>query len=58
MVLDLIEKARPVSNDGGDSQIQNIIIEEAAAYFQGQKSVDEVVGIIQSRINIYVSENS
>ncbi len=58
MVLDLIEKARPISNNGGDSQIQNIITEEAAAYFQGQKSVDEVVGIIQSRINIYVSENS
>lgn len=58
LVLALIEKARPVSNSGGDSQIQNIILEEAAAYFQGQKSVDEVVGIIQSRINIYVSENS
>lgn len=58
MVLALIEKARPVSNSGGDSQIQNIILEEAAPYFQGQKSVDEVVGIIQSRINIYVSENS
>lgn len=58
MVLALIDKARPISNNDGDSQIQNIIIEEAAAYFQGQKSVEEVVGIIQSRINIYVSENS
>lgn len=58
LVLALVEKARPVSNDSGDSQIQNIILEEAAAFFQGQKSVDEVTGIIQSRINIYVSENS
>lgn len=58
LILALIEKARPISDMGGDSQVQNIILEEAAAYFQGQKSVDEVTSIIQSRINIYVSENS
>ncbi|MCM1063500.1 MAG: extracellular solute-binding protein [Eubacterium sp.] len=58
IVMELIEKARPVSDSSGTDQIQNIIMEEAAAYFQGQKSVDEVTNIIQSRINIYVSENS
>jgi ABC-type glycerol-3-phosphate transport system substrate-binding protein len=36
----------------------NIITEEAAPYFAGQKSVNEVVTIIQSRAQIYVSENS
>jgi ABC-type glycerol-3-phosphate transport system substrate-binding protein len=36
----------------------NIIQEEAAPYFEDQKSVQEVVDIIQSRAQIYVSENS
>jgi ABC-type glycerol-3-phosphate transport system substrate-binding protein len=38
--------------------LMDIINEEAAAYFAGQKSVQEVVAIIQSRAQIYVSENS
>ena len=41
-----------------DEEILNIITEEAAAYFNNQKSVDEVAKIIQSRISIYVNENS
>lgn len=58
IILDLIDRARPISNNSGNDEILKIINEEAAAYFQGQKSVDEVTNIIQSRINIYVSENS
>ena len=38
--------------------LNNIITEETESYFSGQKSVDEVVKIIQSRAKIYVSENS
>lgn len=38
--------------------LNNIITEETESYFSGQKSVDEVVDIIQSRAKIYVSENS
>jgi hypothetical protein len=38
--------------------VQNIITEEAQAYFAGDKTVDEVTDIIQSRAQIYVSENS
>lgn len=34
-----------------------IIAEEAAAYFNGQKTVDEVAGIIQSRMSIFISES-
>ncbi len=34
-----------------------IVNEEAAAYFNGQKSVEDVTKIIQSRMSIYVSEN-
>lgn len=40
-----------------DYQMYNIIMEEAAAYFYGQKSVDEVAEIIQSRVQVYVDEN-
>ena len=38
--------------------VNNIINEEAAAYFKGQKSAQEVADIIQSRVSIYVNENS
>jgi len=40
-----------------DDQILSIISEEAGAYFDGQKSVDDVVAVIQSRANIYMNEN-
>lgn len=54
-VLALMKEARPVNYNGND-EITNIINEEAEGFFKGQKSVDEVAGIIQNRINIYVSE--
>jgi len=37
--------------------VQNIIEEEVAAYFSGQKSAQDVAGIIQSRVQIFVNEN-
>lgn len=40
-----------------NTNIINIINEESEAYFEGQKTVNEVADIIQSRINIYVHEN-
>lgn len=40
-----------------DNELINIITEEAAPYFNGQKSVEEVAKIIQSRVQIYVNEN-
>lgn len=40
-----------------DESLYNIIEEEAAAYFAGQKSVGEVVEIIQSRAQIYINES-
>ena len=52
----LIEIARPLS--GESEEICSIIGEEAAPYFAGQKSAEEVAKIIQSRLQIYVSENS
>ncbi len=52
----LIDIARPTSKES--EEIYSIIGEEAAPYFAGQKSAEEVAKIIQSRIKIYVSENS
>jgi len=40
-----------------DRNIISILEEECAAYFEGQKTVEEVADIIQSRIHIYVNEN-
>lgn len=40
-----------------NEDLTNIITEEAAAYFSGQKSAQEVASIIQSRVSIYVNEN-
>lgn len=40
-----------------DNNITDIIQEETAPYFSGQKNVKEVSDIIQSRIQIYVNEN-
>lgn len=39
-----------------DRSLQQIIEEEAASYFAGQKSAKEVADIIQSRAQIYVNE--
>ncbi len=43
---------------GYATQVYNIIEEELSAYFSGQKSAQEVADIIQSRLSIYVNENS
>lgn len=40
------------------SEVMNMINEEAAAYFSGQKSVEEVAEIIQSRVWVYLSETN
>lgn len=56
IVKELIADAKPAAGTSDD--VIQIIQEEAEAYFKGQKSVDEVVNIIQSRIQIFVSENS
>ena len=41
-----------------NEQILAIIEEEAASYFSGSKSVDEVISVIQSRVQLYINENS
>ena len=51
----LIDTARPTKNT--DTEIMNIITEEAGPYFAGQKTAQEAADIIQSRVQIYISEN-
>ncbi len=53
--LAILEKADEVNYQ--DTAIMEIIEEEVAPYFEGQKSADEVADIIQSRVDIYLKEN-
>lgn len=41
-----------------DNNVENIIAEEAQAFFAGQKSAEDVADVIQSRVKIYINENS
>ncbi len=41
-----------------DSIIADIVMEEAESYFAGDKNIDEVIQIIQSRVQLYLDENS
>ena len=36
----------------------HILSDEAAAYFAGEKSLDDTANMIQSRVNLYVAEQS
>lgn len=51
----IINNAEP--SQTSDQTVLDIIQEEAGAYFSGQKSPEDVAGIIQSRINIYINES-
>lgn len=55
-IRELIAVAKPAK--GSDITVQQIIMEEAETYFQGQKSVNEVADIIQNRVQLYISENN
>jgi hypothetical protein len=55
-VLGLVKDARPYFSAEED-QVIRIISEEAAAYYSGQKSPEEVTRVIQNRVQLYVNEN-
>lgn len=54
-VMDLINSTTNVSRY--DRDISKIIDEEAAPFFEGQKSAQEVAEIIQNRVSNYIAEN-
>ena len=41
-----------------NTELNNIISEEAESFFEGQKSAEDVAKIIQSRAQLFISENS
>ncbi len=45
------------SESSYDDSLLNIITEEADYYFNGEKSAQEIAGIIQSRAQLYIDEN-
>lgn len=53
-LLGLIESAQIFSST--DRKIYNIFFEEAEYYFNGARSLDETVDVIQSRVSMYVNE--
>ncbi len=52
--VELLEKGAPGSWEM--SEIQLIVMEEAAAYFNGDKSAEDVAGVIQSMVGLYLDE--
>ena len=56
VILDLLKEAK-ASFSVEDSQVIKIINEEAFAYYSGQKRVEDVISVIQTRIQLYVNEN-
>lgn len=56
VMLNLVPDAQPYFDAEGDEVIR-IICEEAAGYHSGQKSAEEVAGVIQNRVHLYVNEN-
>ena len=54
MLRHLIEQTKTLACD--DDVVWDIIHEEASMYFVGDRTVEETARVIQSRLNIYVSE--
>lgn len=56
LLQSIIDNAQAISVS--DSNITDIIFEEAAAYFAGQKTAEQVADIVQNRVGTYVAEQS
>lgn len=57
IIMELVPNATPFFS-AEDNTVIKIIQEEAGAYYSGQKGIDDVVSIIQNRVQVYVNENS
>lgn len=53
-MLDLIDQTEKISY--AQSDILDIVEEEALTFFSGEKSVEEIQAITQKRVNVYLSE--
>ncbi|MBP5223022.1 MAG: extracellular solute-binding protein [Lachnospiraceae bacterium] len=56
LVLQLLDGA-VCADYNMDTELQKIIDEEASAYFEGAKSLDETVSILQNRASLYLKES-
>ena len=52
-----LESCVPYPLIEGEDFIKSIVLEEAEAYINGDKSAEEVAGIIHSRVQLYLDEN-
>ena len=57
MIMDMLENAAPRSYELYSQVLFEIIYEEAESYFDGDKPVEEVMRLIQNRVQLYLSEN-
>ena len=53
--LDIFNRTHKI--DTSDTSIINIITDETAAFYKGQKDVDETAKLIQNRVTTYVNEH-
>ena len=56
IILSLIENTQSVYSY--DQDIMDIITDEVAAFFAGEKSAEDTAAMVQSRVNLYVQEQS
>lgn len=54
--LEYLDQIRPRPQDAELSPVRNIILEEAAAYFDGERSLNDVIDMMQSRVSLYLAE--
>ncbi len=55
LIEQMMSGAQPVNNL--DGPVYDIMTEELPAYFAGEKSLDDVIGIMQKRVNLYLEES-
>lgn len=55
-IYDYVLSIKTLNN--GNYEVENIIKEEASAFFSGQKTAEEAAELIQNRVTTYLNENS
>ena len=56
-LMDFLETADFTPESGLRNTVVSIVLEETAPYYAGDKSLDEVIGIIQNRVQLLLNEN-
>ncbi len=56
-LMALLESADFTPESGLRNMVVSIVLEETKSYYTGDKSLDEVAGIIQNRVQLLLKEN-